>query len=215
MLGASPHSDEASANQTTPIRNTRRRPARSPSEPPSRISAASVRVYAVTVHCNPASDACRCLPIVGSATLTTVESSNTMLDPSTVAISTQRPRALFSRNCGASTGLLRSLTLRCSHRPSGGDRDTARPPVPTTRSTATRENSAREKLPASQRPAKPAVRFWARPAAAGWTAVRQPIARNPAAPSQTHRSPTGPNLTAPNQTGPSQTGQRRASARRH
>jgi hypothetical protein len=44
MLGASPHSADATANQHTPTRNTRRRPNRSPSEPPSRISAASVSV---------------------------------------------------------------------------------------------------------------------------------------------------------------------------
>ncbi len=44
MLGANPHTAEASANQTTPIMNTRRRPSRSPSEPPSRISPASESV---------------------------------------------------------------------------------------------------------------------------------------------------------------------------
>ena len=44
MPGARPHSAEDSANHTTPMRNTRRRPRRSPSEPPSRISPASVRV---------------------------------------------------------------------------------------------------------------------------------------------------------------------------
>ena len=40
--GASPHTSEATANQTTPITNTRRRPSRSPSAPPSRIRLASV-----------------------------------------------------------------------------------------------------------------------------------------------------------------------------
>ena len=44
MFGASPHSAEASANQTVPIRNTFRLPNRSPSEPPSRISPARVSV---------------------------------------------------------------------------------------------------------------------------------------------------------------------------
>ena len=43
-VGASPQSSDASANQTTPITKTRRRPYRSPSEPPSRISDASVSV---------------------------------------------------------------------------------------------------------------------------------------------------------------------------
>ncbi|PBC71282.1 hypothetical protein BX265_5879 [Streptomyces sp. TLI_235] len=42
MFGAAAQNAEATANQATPIRNTRRRPYRSPSEPPSRISAASV-----------------------------------------------------------------------------------------------------------------------------------------------------------------------------
>ncbi len=42
--GANPHSAEASANQTTPIRKIRRRPNRSPSEPPSRMNPARVSV---------------------------------------------------------------------------------------------------------------------------------------------------------------------------
>ena len=41
-LGARPHSAEATANQTTPMENTRLRPKRSPSEPPSNRKAASV-----------------------------------------------------------------------------------------------------------------------------------------------------------------------------
>ncbi len=41
-FGASPQSSEAAANQTTPTTNTRRRPYRSPSAPPSRISPARV-----------------------------------------------------------------------------------------------------------------------------------------------------------------------------
>ena len=44
MSGASPHSAEASANQITPMRKIRRRPSRSPSAPPSRISPARVSV---------------------------------------------------------------------------------------------------------------------------------------------------------------------------
>ena len=40
-FGASPHSSEASANQIVPITKIRRRPNRSPSEPPSRIRLAS------------------------------------------------------------------------------------------------------------------------------------------------------------------------------
>jgi hypothetical protein len=41
-FGASPHMTDASVNHTTPTTNTRRRPNRSPSAPPSRISPARV-----------------------------------------------------------------------------------------------------------------------------------------------------------------------------
>ena len=41
MLGATPHSSDAAANHTVPITKTRRRPRRSPSAPPRRISEAS------------------------------------------------------------------------------------------------------------------------------------------------------------------------------
>ena len=51
---------------------------------------ASVSVYPFTIHCNPATLAFRSVPIVGSATLTTVASRNAMPDPSTVASRTQR-----------------------------------------------------------------------------------------------------------------------------
>ncbi len=43
-LVASPQSNDATANHTTPMTNTRRRPNRSPREPPSRINEASVSV---------------------------------------------------------------------------------------------------------------------------------------------------------------------------
>ena len=42
--GATPHSNDAAANQTTPMTNRRRRPKRSPSAPPSSRSPASERV---------------------------------------------------------------------------------------------------------------------------------------------------------------------------
>ena len=42
MFGESAQIAEAIVNQVTPRVNIRRRPSRSPSEPPSRISAASV-----------------------------------------------------------------------------------------------------------------------------------------------------------------------------
>ena len=44
MLGAIPHSSDATANQVTPMTKTRRRPNRSPRDPPSRINEASVSV---------------------------------------------------------------------------------------------------------------------------------------------------------------------------
>jgi len=44
MPGAAAHSTDATVNQPSPIRNTRRRPQRSLSEPASRISEARVRV---------------------------------------------------------------------------------------------------------------------------------------------------------------------------
>ena len=44
MFGAMPQASDATANHTTPMTKTRRRPNRSPSEPPSRINEASVSV---------------------------------------------------------------------------------------------------------------------------------------------------------------------------
>ena len=90
-FGARPHSSEAAANQVTPIRNTRRRPNRSPSEPPSRISEARLSEYPLTVHCKEAAEAWKSVPMCGSATFTTVMSMNVSAEPSTVASSTHRP----------------------------------------------------------------------------------------------------------------------------
>jgi hypothetical protein len=94
MFGASPHSSDAVANHTTPMMNTRRRPNRSPSEPPSRISAASAKVYALIVHCSPEKPASSSVPMRSSATFTTLASSIASPDPSTVANSTHRPCAV-------------------------------------------------------------------------------------------------------------------------
>lgn len=91
--GARPHSSEATANQTAPTTKMRRRPYRSASDPPSRISAASVRTYALTVHCSPARSASRSAPMLGRATLTAVASRKDMPEPSTIASSTRRPTA--------------------------------------------------------------------------------------------------------------------------
>ena len=93
-LGAIPHSTEASANQTTPITKTRRRPYRSPSDPATSSSPARVRVYALTTHCRVAMPVPKSRPIAGNAMPTTVASMATMADPSTVAASTHRPGPL-------------------------------------------------------------------------------------------------------------------------
>lgn len=90
MPGASPQRSEATANQPTPKRNTRLRPSRSPSEPPSRRNAVSGSAYASTVHCRPAAPAPKVQPMCGKAMFTTVMSTKASADPSTVASSTQR-----------------------------------------------------------------------------------------------------------------------------
>src|SRR5262249_26916926 len=91
---ASEQSTEATPNQRTPMMYTRRRPYRSPSDPPSSMSAASVRVYAFTTHWSASIDAPKSLPIDGSAMPTTLASRNVTPDPRTVAAITQRPCAL-------------------------------------------------------------------------------------------------------------------------
>ena len=80
-LGAIAHSAEVSPKPTSPHTKTRRRPRMSPSEPPTRISEPSVSRYASTTHCCSASPASRSSRIAGSATLTTVPSRNTTLEP--------------------------------------------------------------------------------------------------------------------------------------
>src|SRR6266851_2473801 len=88
---AAPHHTEASANTTTPAVKTLRLPYRSPSEPPTSSSAERNSAYASTTHCTSAPLACSPVCRAGRATLTTVLSINAMLDPSTVATSTQTP----------------------------------------------------------------------------------------------------------------------------
>jgi hypothetical protein len=87
MFCDNPHISEATANQAMPIRKIRRRPSRSPSEPPTRMNEAKVRVYALTVHCRPDRGASRSSARVGRATLTTVASS----------IAIEEPRIVVSR----------------------------------------------------------------------------------------------------------------------
>src|SRR5262245_28486286 len=75
-------------------------------------------------HCNPATVAFRSVPIVGSATLTTVASRNAMPDPSTVASRTQSALGVpqvtgsivFSPRCSVSRSLFRfKLIVRRSY----------------------------------------------------------------------------------------------------
>src|SRR5262249_2710343 len=94
MSGARPHQTEARAKSRTPDAKTRLRPRRSPSEPPTRINAASIRAYDSTIHCAPATLAPSSLCNMGSAMLTTVPSMNVILEPRIAAASTQRPVAL-------------------------------------------------------------------------------------------------------------------------
>ena len=90
LLGATAHSSENTPNATTPIANTRRRPNRSPSEPPTSSSDESVSRYASTTHCCTARPPCRLARIDGSATLTIVASRNTIPDPTMLAMSAIR-----------------------------------------------------------------------------------------------------------------------------
>ena len=90
VSGASPHQTEARAKSRTPVEKMRLRPRRSPSEPPTRISAASMSAYDSMIHCASATLARSSLCSTGSTTLTTVPSMNVMLEPRIAAASTHR-----------------------------------------------------------------------------------------------------------------------------
>src|SRR6201991_2216201 len=77
-LGASAHSSDATVKTLRPVTNTRLRPTRSASDPPSINRLASTTVYASIVHCSPATPVPKSRPIEGSATFTTVTSSPTI-----------------------------------------------------------------------------------------------------------------------------------------
>ena len=89
--GARAHAADANVNQATPTANIRRRPNRSPNEPPTSSRAARARVYPFTTHWSWATRAWNSRPMVGRAMPTTVASTDAMPDPSTVAATTQRP----------------------------------------------------------------------------------------------------------------------------
>src|SRR5260370_28812656 len=73
----------------------------SPREPPSSIRDVRVMRYESTVHCSPATPACRLRAIAGSATFTTVPSRNAIPEPRTVAPITHRAVAVPIRTVRA------------------------------------------------------------------------------------------------------------------
>jgi len=91
-LWASAMSPLATAKTTTPTRNIRTRPNRSPRRPAVTSRTANASVYALTVHSRPDSVVCRSRWIDGSATLTTVLSSIAMNRAQHIAPSTHQRR---------------------------------------------------------------------------------------------------------------------------
>ena len=75
---ARPLSSDATVKTTSPNRNRRLRPSRSPARPPSSRKPPNTSVYALMIHCRLASESPRSFWIDGSATFTTVASSTTM-----------------------------------------------------------------------------------------------------------------------------------------
>src|SRR5437016_9512320 len=73
----------------------------SPREPPSSIRDVRVMRYESTVHCRPATPACRLRAIAGSATFTTVPSRNAIPEPRAVAPITHRALAVPIRTVRA------------------------------------------------------------------------------------------------------------------
>src|SRR6266581_263990 len=78
---ANPQTSEAAVNTASPVRNTSRRPARSPSRPASSSSPANAIRYALTTHASPAWEKRRPAWMDGSATFTIVMSSTIISIP--------------------------------------------------------------------------------------------------------------------------------------
>ena len=91
---AAPHRAEAAVNNTTPMRKTRLRPSRSPSDPAFRTTLASMSEYASTTHWRSVKELCRSRWIFGSATLTTVMSSSSMKMPTQTMIKVRHFRSM-------------------------------------------------------------------------------------------------------------------------
>ncbi len=81
-------------NSTTPVRNTRLRPSRSPSDPAFRTTLASMSEYASTTHWRSVNEACSSRWIFGSATFTTVMSSSSMKMPTQTMIRVRHFRSM-------------------------------------------------------------------------------------------------------------------------
>src|SRR5579863_2690159 len=113
MFEARPQPAEATAKIPTPTTKIRRRPNRSPSEPPTRINAPRNRPYDSTTHCTSTTVALKLACIAGRATFTTVLSMNAMLEPRIVAarthgfaLSSHPPPRLPDRKVTTSQGVL-------------------------------------------------------------------------------------------------------------
>jgi hypothetical protein len=94
-VGARLQPSDASVYSARPSWNTGRRPNLSPIEPAVSIRLAVAIVYAVIVHCRPATGVCRPWPMSGSARFTTVVSMAIMnrlaLHTVTIAARAARP----------------------------------------------------------------------------------------------------------------------------
>src|SRR5688500_14236810 len=115
MSETNPQRSEATVKTAIPRLKIRRRPYLSPSAPPTRIKAESVRAYDPTLHC-----ACTVLAFnldckTGRATLMTVPSINVMLEPIIVAAKTQFPAAYLSVTSAETTLSGAECTTASSH----------------------------------------------------------------------------------------------------
>src|SRR3954451_14693973 len=109
-VGASAQMTDVVPKPASPTAKIRRRPSRSPSEPPTSSKETSVSRKPVTIHCWVARPASRSSPIAGSATLTTVPSTNTTAEPRTHAISVRR-LVRASATCGERDSLVKAPPL--------------------------------------------------------------------------------------------------------
>ena len=95
---------EPTTNMTIPTTKHRRRPNRSPSAPPSGISAANARAYALTTHSSRPADMCRPCWIDGSATSTIVTSRRIIPWARLIVASVRRDRPFRTGGMPAAAG---------------------------------------------------------------------------------------------------------------